>query len=53
MPRKSPPVAPTCFVPSCPADFAGQVGKIAQGLMLKADLLSALCQRFGRFTPAR
>lgn len=28
MPRKSPQVAPTCFVPSCPADFVGQAGKV-------------------------
>ena len=24
MPRRVPPPAPTCFVPSCPADFVGQ-----------------------------
>ena len=38
MPRK-PPVAPTCFVPSCPADFVGQAGKVADVLMRKAERL--------------
>ena len=38
MPRK-PPVAPTCFVPSCPADFVGQVGKVAEVLLRKAERL--------------
>ncbi len=38
MPRK-PPVAPTCFVPSCPADFVGQAGKVAEVLMRKAERL--------------
>jgi replication-associated recombination protein RarA len=38
MPRK-PPVAPTCFVPSCPADFVGQAGKVAEMLMRKAERL--------------
>jgi len=37
MPRK--PVAPTCFVPSCPADFVGQAGKVADVLMRKAERL--------------
>ena len=37
MPRKPPPVAPTCFVPSCPADFVGQAGKVAEVLLRKAD----------------
>ena len=40
MPRK-PPVAPTCFVPSCPADFVGQAGKVAEMLMRKAERLKA------------
>ena len=38
MPRK-PPIAPTCFVPSCPADFVGQAGKVAEVLMRKAERL--------------
>ena len=38
MPRK-PPVAPTCFVPSCPADFVGQAGKVAEVLLRKAERL--------------
>jgi replication-associated recombination protein RarA len=38
MPRK-PPVAPTCFVPSSPADFVGQAGKVAEVLMRKAERL--------------
>jgi hypothetical protein len=36
MPRK-PPVAPTCFVPSCPADFVGQAGRVAEVLLRKAE----------------
>ena len=39
MPRKSPPVVPTCFVPSCPADFVGQAGKVAEVLLRKAERL--------------
>jgi replication-associated recombination protein RarA len=38
MPRKS-QVAPTCFIPSCPADFVGQAGKVAEVLMRKAERL--------------
>ena len=38
MPRK-PPVPPTCFVPSCPADFVGQAGKVAEVLLRKAERL--------------
>lgn len=30
---------PTCFVPSCPADFVGQAGKVAKILLRKADRL--------------
>jgi len=41
MPRKPPPVAPTCFVPSCPADFVGQAGKVAEVLLRKAERLKA------------
>ena len=40
MPRK-PPVAPTCFVPSCPADFVGQAGKVAEVLLRKVERLKA------------
>lgn len=40
MPRK-PVVAPTCFVPACPADFVGQAGKVADVLMRKAERLKA------------
>ena len=40
MPRK-PPVPPTCFVPSCPADFVGQAGKVAEVLLRKAERLKA------------
>ena len=40
MPRK-PPVPPTCFVPSCPADFVGQAGKVAEVLLRKAAHLRA------------
>jgi replication-associated recombination protein RarA len=40
MPRK-PPVAPTCFVPACPADFVGQAGKVAEVLLRKAERLRA------------
>ena len=42
MPRKPPPVAPTCFVPSCPADFVGQAGKVAEVLLRKAERLRAI-----------
>ena len=38
MPRKS-IIAPTCFVPSCPADFVGQAGKVAVVLLRKAERL--------------
>ncbi len=38
MPRK-PIIAPTCFVPSCPADFVGQAGKVAEVLLRKAERL--------------
>lgn len=38
MPRK-PPVAPTCFVPSCPTDFVGQACKVAEVLLRKAERL--------------
>ena len=41
MPRKPPPIAPTCFVPSCPADFVGQAGKVAEVLLRKAERLRA------------
>ena len=41
MQRKPPPVAPTCFVPSCPADFVGQAGKVAEVLLRKAERLRA------------
>jgi replication-associated recombination protein RarA len=39
MPRRAQPVAPTCFVPSCPADFVGQAGKVAEVLLRKAERL--------------
>lgn len=39
MPRKQPPIPPTCFVPSCAADFVGQAGKVAEVLMRKAERL--------------
>ena len=32
-------MAPTCFVPSCPADFVGHAGKVAEVLMRKAERL--------------
>jgi replication-associated recombination protein RarA len=38
VPRK-PIIAPTCFVPSCPADFVGQAGKVADVLLRKAERL--------------
>ena len=38
MPRKAMP-PPTCFVPSCPADFVGQAGKVAEVLLRKAARL--------------
>ena len=41
MPRKAPPPSPTCFVPSCPADFVGQAGKVAEVLLRKAERLRA------------
>jgi replication-associated recombination protein RarA len=34
-----PPVPPTCFIPSCPADFVGQAGKVAELLLRKAERL--------------
>jgi replication-associated recombination protein RarA len=37
MPRRPPP--PTCFVPSCPADFVGQAGVVAEKLLRKAERL--------------
>jgi DNA polymerase III delta prime subunit len=39
MPRKQPPIPPTCFVPSFAADFVGQAGKVAEVLMRKAQRL--------------
>ncbi len=39
MPRKQAPIPPTCFVPSCAADFVGQAGKVAEVLMRKAERL--------------
>jgi replication-associated recombination protein RarA len=39
VPRKQAPVPPTCFVPSCPADFVGQAGKVAEVLLRKAERL--------------
>jgi replication-associated recombination protein RarA len=38
VPRKS-IIALTCFVPSCPADFVGQAGKVAVVLLRKAERL--------------
>ena len=38
MPRRA-PVPPTCFVPSCPADFVGQAGKVAEVLLRTAERL--------------
>jgi len=35
------PVPPTCFVPSCPADFVGQAGKVAEIMLRKAAALSS------------
>lgn len=32
-------VPPTCFVPSCPADFVGQAGKVAEMFLRKAEAL--------------
>ena len=37
--QRKPPVPPTCFVPSCPADFVGQAGKVAEVLLRKAERL--------------
>jgi replication-associated recombination protein RarA len=37
-PRRQPP---TCFIPSCPADFVGQAGKAAEMLIPKAESLRA------------
>ena len=41
MPRSPKPRTepPTCFVPSCPADFVGQAGKVAEVLLRKAERL--------------
>jgi replication-associated recombination protein RarA len=39
VPRKQAQVPPTCFVPSCPADFVGQAGKVAEVLLRKAERL--------------
>ena len=41
MPRKQPPIPPTCFVPSCAADFVGHASKVAEVLMRKAQRLRA------------
>ena len=44
MPREQPlipPIRPTCFVPSCAADFVGHAGKVAEVLMRKAERLRA------------
>ena len=43
MPRSATrrPVPPTCFVPSCPADFVGQAGKVAEVMLRKAAALRA------------
>ena len=47
MPRSPKPravqqsIAPTCFIPSCPADFVGQAGKVAEVLLRKAERLRA------------
>jgi replication-associated recombination protein RarA len=41
MPRRQATVPPTCFVPSCPADFVGQAGKVAEMLLRKAEALRA------------
>ena len=30
---------PTCFVPSCPADFVGQAGKVAEAMLRRAAVL--------------
>lgn len=38
MPRK-PPVPPSCFIPSCPADFVGQAGMVAERMLNKATAL--------------
>jgi len=34
-------VPPTCFIPSCPAEFVGQAGKAAEMLIRKAESLRA------------
>ena len=41
MPRRRSTVPPTCFIPSCPADFVGQAGKVAEMLLRKAETLRA------------
>ena len=43
MPRSATrrPVPPTCFVPSCPADFVGQAGKVAEVMLRGAAALHA------------
>jgi len=46
MPRsKRSGIPPTCFVPSCPADFVGQAGKVAEMLLRKAEALGAAPNR--------
>jgi hypothetical protein len=37
MPRRPPAPPPSCFVPSCPADFVGQAGHVAEMLLRKAE----------------
>jgi Holliday junction resolvasome RuvABC ATP-dependent DNA helicase subunit len=39
--QRKPQVTPTCFVPSCPADFVGQAGKVAEVLLRKVERLKA------------
>ena len=41
MPRslKTRTIAPTCFIPTCPADLVGQAGKVAEVLLRKAERL--------------
>ena len=41
MPRRRSSIPPTCFIPSCPADFVGQAGKVAEMLLRKAEALRA------------
>ena len=35
------PVPPTCFIPTCPADFVGQAGRVAEVMLRKAAALRA------------